>query len=99
MLFSKQKVMCFKATSNFCFSSGKMVFASLLTLLISAPLSAESASPDNLTARKIIERMDSAYANSRTYRDSGVVKIIFSGNVNQTVEKPFTTAFIRPDRF
>lgn len=65
---------------------------------MSAALSAENKHPDNLTVMEIIERMENAYANSRTYSDSGVVKIVFSGSVNTTVEKPFTTAFIRPDR-
>jgi len=52
-----------------------------------------------LSASEIIERMKNTYANSKTYSDSGVVEVIFIGDVNQTVEKPFTTAFIRPNRF
>ncbi len=85
--------------ADYCLFFGtRIVVASLLTLLMSTTLSAENVNPDNLSAREIIARMESTYANSRTYGDSGVVKIIFSRSVNQTTEKPFTTAFIRPDR-
>ncbi|MEH6556352.1 MAG: hypothetical protein V7708_01060 [Oceanicoccus sp.] len=66
---------------------------------MSVTLSAENIHPDNLNLKEIIQRMENTYANSGTYSDSGVVKIIFSGSVNIIVEKPFTTAFIRPDRF
>ena len=76
-----------------------IAFSSLLTLFMSAALTAENIHPDSLSSREIIERMESAYANSSSYSDSGVVKIAFFGQVNMTVEKPFTTAFIRPDRF
>jgi outer membrane lipoprotein-sorting protein len=44
--------------------------------------------------------MSKAYANCKTYRDSGVVKTIFLEAVEErTVLKPSTTAFVRPDRF
>jgi outer membrane lipoprotein-sorting protein len=43
--------------------------------------------------------MEHTDASSSTYSDSGVVKIRFIGSVNQTIKKPFTTAFTRPDRF
>jgi hypothetical protein len=44
--------------------------------------------------------MSKAYSGCRSYRDSGVVKTTFFGrNRNWTDEKPFRTAFIRPDRF
>ena len=71
----------------------------IATLFISAAFTAEQSQADNLSAREIVARMENAYANSKTYSDSGVVKVIFIGEVNQTIEKPFTTAFIRPDRF
>ena len=77
----------------------KIAIARLLSLFMSAALSAENANPANLTEREIIERMESVYANSHTYIDSGAVKIIFSGSGNQAVEKSFNTAFIQPDRF
>ena len=55
---------------------------------------------DGLTASDIISRMREAYATSTSYSDSGLVKEVYirtSGT--RTIEKPFTTAFIRPDRF
>jgi outer membrane lipoprotein-sorting protein len=55
---------------------------------------------DNLTATEIIQRMQETYATSRSYSDSGVVKTVFiHPDRKRTVEKPFTTAFIRPDQF
>ena len=71
----------------------------VLNLLVSAVALAENIHADSLTASEIIDRMKSTYANSRTYSDSGVVKTIFTGGVKQTIEKPFTTVFVRPDRF
>ncbi len=45
--------------------------------------------------------MAKRYANCKSYRDSGVVKsvLIFPVIGKQATEKPFTTAFFRPDRF
>jgi hypothetical protein len=77
----------------------KAFFTLTLAFFMSSAISAEHTHPDNMTAREIIDRMQSTYANSRTYRDSGVVEMIFTGSVNQTIRKPFTTAFVRPDRF
>jgi Predicted periplasmic protein (DUF2092) len=58
------------------------------------------ATADDLTAKQIVERMAKEYAQCKSYRDSGVVKTVFIGTDRQrTVEKPFTTAFVRPDRF
>ena len=56
--------------------------------------------PDVLTVRQIIERMAKTYSTCKSYRDSGVVKTIFIQLWGKrTAEKPFTTAFVRPDRF
>lgn len=53
-----------------------------------------------LTARQILDRMAKTYAECKSYRDSGLVKtIFFQADGKRTVEKPFTTAFVRPDRF
>jgi len=44
--------------------------------------------------------MEKAYTDCKSYRDSGSVKTLFIDNGgNRTDEKPFTTAFVRPDRF
>jgi outer membrane lipoprotein-sorting protein len=58
------------------------------------------AKADNPSAKQIVDRMAKAYADCKTYRDSGGVKTLFvQDSGNRTVTKPFTTAFVRPDRF
>ena len=55
---------------------------------------------DALTAEQVLDRTAKVYANCKSYRDSGSVKTVFiEAFGNRTVEKPFTTAFVRPDRF
>jgi len=61
---------------------------------------ADEPKPDAINAAEVLDRMAKAYAGCKSYHDSGVVKTVFvRANGNQTVEKPFTTAFVRPDRF
>lgn len=61
---------------------------------------ADAALPEDLNAENLLQRVAEVYVGCRSYRDSGVVKTIFiTANRNRTVEKPFTTAFVRPDRF
>jgi hypothetical protein len=63
-------------------------------------VAAEALHSDGLTAKEIIKLMKEEYAMSTSYSDSGVVRIVFiRSDGRRTVEKPFTTAFIRPDRF
>ena len=53
-----------------------------------------------LTAEKIMAQVKQTYAQCKSYRDSGVVTTTFiESSGTRTVKKPFTTAFIRPDRF
>ncbi|MBT3269316.1 hypothetical protein HN371_19375 [Candidatus Poribacteria bacterium] len=53
-----------------------------------------------LTAAEVVERMAKAYADCATYHDSGVVRTVFIGaDGERIVDKPFRTAFVRPDRF
>ncbi len=60
---------------------------------------AELRQPDGPSARQIIERMAKAYTDCKAYQDSGVVKTLFiEDGGNRTVEKPFTTAFVRAGR-
>jgi len=55
---------------------------------------------DDATPAKIIARMAEAYKNCKSYSASGVVKTVFFQQNGQRVdEKPFTTVFVRPDRF
>jgi RNA polymerase sigma factor (sigma-70 family) len=65
-----------------------------------APSAPKEAKPDDLSAKQIVERMVKAYADCKTYQDSGIVKTLFvEKSGNRTVEKHFTTAFVRSDRF
>lgn len=55
---------------------------------------------DGLTAIDILSRMKKVYANAQTYQDKGLVKVVIHfPERDHTVKKPFTTAFIRPNRF
>ena len=52
------------------------------------------------TAAQILERMAKTYAGCKSYRDSGVGRTALRGvDVNVVQEKPFATAFVRPDKF
>jgi hypothetical protein len=60
---------------------------------------ADEPKQEALTAQQILDRVAKTYATCKTYRDTGIVKSRFIGpDVNFEVEKPFTTAFVRPDR-
>jgi outer membrane lipoprotein-sorting protein len=53
-----------------------------------------------LTGKEILERMAKAYAGCKSYQDTGVVKTVFiETERNWAEERPFTTTFVRPDRF
>jgi outer membrane lipoprotein-sorting protein len=52
------------------------------------------------TAKQILDRMVKVYASCKSYQDSGMVRTLFIlPDGNRTVEKPFTTAFVRSGRF
>ena len=58
-----------------------------------------TAEPE-LTPEKIIARMAETYAKCKSYQDTGTVKTVFiQADGNRTDEKPFSTAFVRPDQF
>jgi outer membrane lipoprotein-sorting protein len=80
------------------------VFAGVVCcLLVAAALTravAEEPKPAAFTAKQVLDRMAKTYAQCKSYRDSGMVKTVFVlADGNRTMEKPFTTAFVRPDRF
>ncbi|HZF08689.1 MAG TPA: hypothetical protein VFE33_07875 [Thermoanaerobaculia bacterium] len=53
-----------------------------------------------LTAEQILARMAKTYAGCSSYRDAGeATTVFFQRTGKRTVKKPFTTAFVRPDRF
>ncbi len=72
----------------------------LLATLLQTQAMAEEQQPDKLSAKQIVDRMVREYAQCKSYRDSGVVKTVFiRSDRKHTVEKPFTTVFVRPGGF
>ena len=63
----------------------------------------QPSTPDHqsLSARDILDRMTQVYANCRSYRDSGTIQELLHSESEGTavLEKRFSTAFVRPDRF
>jgi outer membrane lipoprotein-sorting protein len=67
----------------------------------SAEATIHESRPDDPAARQILDETINVYANCRSYRDTGVATSVFhktSGAIH-TTERPFATAFVRPDRF
>lgn len=62
---------------------------------------AQIPEPETFQAHEVLGRMAKTYVDCKSYRDSGVVKSVLIIPVIgiQTTEKPFATAFVRPDRF
>jgi len=78
-----------------------LVGCAATTLLLARVLTATNdANLEDPTAKQILDRMAQAYADCKSYKDSGVVKTVFiDASGSRTVEKPFTTALVRPDHF
>lgn len=80
-------------------------FASTVMLLhsdagASAAARRAAADPDMPEAREAMDRMVKAYAECKSYHDKGLVKqTITEKRSTRTDQIPFTTAFVRPDRF
>ena len=77
------------------------VLASLAVVgLLTPSFAAEDPPEKDLKAKDIIARVEKAYAACETYRDSGEVSIKFTMETGDRIDiRPFTTSFIRPDRF
>lgn len=81
-----------------------MMFGGLFSLALlpgtQLAVATDKPQPENLSAKQIVERMTKAYADCKSYQDSGVVTtMFFMADRDRTTERPFTTAFVRPDRF
>jgi hypothetical protein len=77
-----------------------IVAAALLGVLFLLPYGLTRPNYGDPAAGKIIDRMARVYANCNSYRDSGVVTTLYLTDTgNRTTAKPFTTAFVRSDRF
>src|SRR5688572_12540199 len=72
---------------------------SLLTVGLSSLIGLQRSAPPELDARQILEQTAKVYRECKTYRDSGAVKTVFLRERSWTKIQPFTTAFVRPDRF
>jgi len=73
-------------------------FALIVSLALVNAVAESELEP--LTAKDLLDRMAKTYAGCASYRDSGVVKTTFIEPDRSWVEeKPFTTTFVRPDRY
>jgi outer membrane lipoprotein-sorting protein len=55
---------------------------------------------DTTNAKGIIRQVESVYNACKSYSDSGIVKTVFFKKDSKRIsEKPFTTAFVRPNQF
>ncbi len=71
-------------------------------VLLGAPLlwTPSPAHHDSAHADEILDRMAQVYATATSYRDTGaVVTTFFESGGAQVETKPFSTRFVRPDRF
>ena len=67
---------------------------------LTVPLAPLGRAEEALTPKQILDNMVHVYAGCKSYTDSGSVKAVFtSPSGNFTIERNFTTAFVRPDRF
>jgi len=81
-------------------SDFKRAFFFAIVALFSSNGVAGALKPEPLTAAQILTSMADTYKSCKSYSDSGIVKITYKkADGNKTEENPFTTAFIRPDRF
>lgn len=75
-----------------------------LSIPMSVVVSMEDGAGQGANAEEpaaIIERLLERYRELESYQDSGVAKTVFFKNeqVDRVVERPFKTAWVRPDRF
>jgi hypothetical protein len=75
----------------------------VLGLGVLAPLRAAGAgdpSSASLSGPDVVARVVAAYRTCATYRDTGVVRTVYFEETGQrTQNRPFKTAFVRPDSF
>lgn len=82
----------------------KLMIVSVCSALILLPTGVRGQAKENpksgLTPEMIIAKMVKTYASCKSYQDNGTVKTVFvQANGERIIEKPFTTAFVRPDQF
>jgi hypothetical protein len=74
-----------------------------LAFALFTPFRATAAEPSPstpLSGSDVLAHMAQTYATCRSYSDTGVVRIVyFEEGRQRTEERPFKTAFVRPDHF
>jgi len=84
-----------------CVSIGA-VFGLVLgsTLLRPTPVQGQDRPAPSDSASQVLDQMVNIYRTCKTYRDTGVVRTVYlQGGSQRTQERPFSTAFARPDSF
>jgi hypothetical protein len=73
----------------------------MILVAASAVSIAQTGQRDTRTASEILALLAKTYHDCKSYADSGVVRTIFvtPDGGTRTADKPFKTAFVRPDRF
>jgi hypothetical protein len=83
--------------------AGRVSLSAILGLLAISELGISTVSARGAaepSAPELLARMASKYAQCKSYQDSGVVSILYFGPAgDRTEQRPFRTAFVRPDRF
>ncbi|MFN0110565.1 MAG: LolA family protein [Blastocatellia bacterium] len=78
----------------------KILLAIIVAALMIALLPSANARQSAPTAQQIMEKTMAAYADCKSYSDSGRVETLFiMKHGKRTTVKPFSTAFVRPDAF
>ncbi|MHC4540369.1 MAG: redoxin family protein [Planctomycetota bacterium] len=74
---------------------------STATLAIAAIGIAQQTAETTINSpRELLDKMVHAYSSCKSYKDEGVVAtVFFRDGGKRTTKRPFTTAFVRPDRF
>lgn len=76
------------------------MLAIVVTLSAFPPAASQDDPVAALSARDLLSRMADAYARCSTYADTGVARIDFiQADGRHVDEKPFKTAFVRPNAF
>ncbi len=84
-------------------SARAISFWAILGVVVSSPFAIRSAAAQDtadLSAQALLARVGRTYAQCKSYQDTGVVRIVYLEPGGRRIEeRPFKTAFMRPDRF
>ena len=87
-------------SSKLAFKFTIAVVCSALTILSIGAQQTKENLKTVFTPEDIIDKMTKTYAACKSYQDKGSVKTVFIRDKGERIiERPFTTAFIRPDQF